>query len=374
MKFRIERDAFADAVTWVGRTLPSRPSRPILTGILVDATSAGITLSTFDAETAAQIELSADVAESGRVLVPGRLLGDIARSLPGLPVDFVVEGSRIQVTCGRSAFTLPTLSVEDYPVLPQMPTTVGTVPGATFAAAVSQVAIAAGRDDALPFLTGILIEVDNTKVTLVATDRFRLAVREFDWTPAVPGAEMRALAPAKGLADTAKSLAGADTVGLGANAADGASLLGFEGSNRRTTSRLLSEDYPKHRDLFPKESISSAHMNTAALIESVKRVALVAERNTPVKMSFTDGEVVLRAGTGDEAQASEVLECSLEGPEITIALNPHYLLDGLGVLDAPNALMSFTVPEKPVVLRPATESGDVSGARFHYLLMPVRLG
>lgn len=374
MKFRIERDAFADAVTWVGRTLPSKSTHPILTGILIDATSDGITLFTFDTETAAQMELPADVSETGRVLVPGRLLGDIARSLPPLPVEFTVDGSRIQVTCGRSAFTLPTLSVSDYPVLPEMPTTVGTVPGATFAAAVAQVAIAAGRLDSHAALTGILIEVNGTTVTLAATDRFRLAVREFDWMPAVPGAELTALAPAKGLADTAKSLASADTVGLGANATENASLLGFEGNNRRTTSRLLNEAYPKYRDLFPKEAATSAVMDTATLIESVKRVSLVAERNTPVKMSFTDGEVVLSAGNGDEAQAKEVLECTLEGPDISIALNPHYLLDGLGVLDAPKARMSFTVPEKPVVLRPATDSGDSSEARFHYLLMPVRLG
>lgn len=374
VKFRIERDAFADAVTWVGRTLPSRPAQPILTGILIDATADGIRLSTFDAETASRIELSADVSEQGRVLVPGRLLGDIARSLPALPVEFTVDGSRIQITCGRGAFTVPTLSVENYPVLPDSPSTVGLVPGATLASAVSQVAIAAGKDDTRAVLTGILVEVDNTTVTLVATDSFRLAVREFDWSPAVPGAEMRALVPAKVLADTAKSLANVDTVGLGVNDTENASLMGFEGNNRRTTSRLLGEEYPKYRDLFPKTSNSSAYINTAALIESLKRVALVAERAKPVSMAFTDGEVVLSAGKGDEAQAKEVLECTLTGPEITIAFNPNYLLDGLAVLDAPNAHMSFTVPEKPVVLQPANEAGDASEARFHYLLMPVRLG
>ena len=369
MKFRIERDAFADAVTWVARTLPTRPSRPVLAGILIHTSATGIALSSFDAETAAQVDVEATVAEEGRVLVPGRLLGDIARSLPAQPVEFAVEGSRVQVTCGRSSFTLPTLPVDEYPALPEMPSASGSIPGASFASAVSQVAIAAGRDDALPFLTGIRIEIDDTRVTLVATDRYRLAVREFNWVPATPGLDVQALAPAKTLADTAKSLANADTVNLGVSAVEPANLLGFDGHGRRPTARLLDAGFPDYRALLPKESISAAIINTAALIDSVKRVALVAERNTPLKMSFSSNEVVLRAGTGDEAQASEVLECTLEGPDIEIALNPHYLLDGLGVLDSASTRMSFTVPEKPVVITPATDDAP----NFHYLLMPVRL-
>jgi DNA polymerase-3 subunit beta len=374
VKFRVERDVLADAVQWAARTLPSRPSMPMLAGLLVEAGPDGLLLSSFDFEVSARVEVEAAVDEPGRTLVSGRLLADIARSLPAQPVTLVTEGTRVDLRCGRSSFTLPTLPVDEYPTLPDMPTASGTISGATFAHAVAQVAVAAGRDDSLPTLTGIRVEIDGTHVTLAATDRYRLAVRTFEWVPQAAGQESAALVPARTLADTAKSLGGYETVELAlASAGQGDGLMGFEGGGRRTTTRLIDGEFPKYRALLPSEANTVASLETSALVDAVKRVALVAERNTPVRLRFEGDEVELVAGGGDEAQAREQLDCTVEGDAIEIAFNPTYLLDGLGALDAPVTRLSFTQATKPAVLSGAAERGGAAAPEYQYLLMPVRL-
>jgi DNA polymerase-3 subunit beta len=370
VKFRLERDVIADAVAWTARTLPTRPSMPMLAGLLIEATDQQIMLSSFDYEVSGRVSIDADVLEPGRVLVSGRLLADISRSLPAAPVTLSVDGSRVEVTCGRSSFTLPTLPVDDYPSLPDMPGSSGTVPGSVFAHAVAQVAIAAGRDDTLPTLTGVRVEILDNTITLAATDRYRLAVREFPWAPASTGMDVQALVPARTLADTAKSLVGCDEIHLALAASGGDGLMGFEGGGRRTTTRLLDGEFPKYRALLPAESSTVAMVDTGALVDAVKRVSLVAERNTPVRLLFADGEVELRAGTGDEAQANESLECTVEGAAIEIAFNPTYLLDGLGALDDSTTRLSFTTATRPAVL---TGGSQVESPSYRYLLMPVRL-
>ena len=370
MKVRVERDVLADAVAWAARTLPTRPSLPLLAGLLIETQDDGLILSGFDYETSARVAVAADVAGKGKVLVSGRLLADIARALPAAPVELRLEGSRLEVSCGRSSFMLPTLSVDDYPALPSMPGSTGTVAGDALADAVAQVAIAAGRDDTLPTLTGIRVEIDGSTITLAATDRYRLAVRELQWSPERPSTEATALVPARVLADTAKALAGADTVHI-ALAGDG--LVGFEGDGRRTTTRLLDGDFPKYRSLLPSESTTLVTIETAALVEAVKRVALVAERSTPVRLQFGAGEVLLRAGAGDEAQATEAAECSIDGDGLEIAFNPQYLLDGLSAVGSPTTVMSFTQSSRPAVLQGATSADADANSDYRYLLMPVRL-
>lgn len=372
MKFRLDRDALADSVAWAARTLPSRPSMPMLAGLLVEAEGSGLTLSSFDYEVSGRVAVPADVDEPGRVLVSGRLLADIARSLPTAQVTVATDDHRVEVSCGRSSFTLPTLPVEDYPTLPDMPTSTGSVVGAVLAEAVGQVAIAAGRDDTLPTLTGIRVEIVGDQVTLAATDRYRLAVRTFDWAPERPDLDTAALVPARTLADTAKTLAGCPTVHLSlAGSGAGEGLMGFEGDGRRTTTRLLDGEFPKYRALLPAESSSVASVDTAVLIDAVKRVSLVAERNTPVRLSFDAEEVVLRAGAGDDAQATESIPGSLAGEPVEIAFNPTYLLDGLGALGAATAALSFTSSTRPAVLTAGGET--VAASSYRYLLMPVRM-
>ncbi len=374
MRFRVERDVLAEAVAWAARSLPARPPVPVLAGLMLDASNGRIVLSSFDYEVSARVEVPADVAEDGVALVSGRLLADISRSLPSRPVEVTTDASKVVVTCGSSRFTLLTLPVEDYPALPEMPGASGSLRGDAFAAAVAQVSIAAGRDDTLPVLTGVRLEIEAEKITMAATDRYRLAVRDLAWTPEQTGLSAIALVPARTLADTAKSLASADKVTVAlAHSGAGDGLVGFEGSGRRTTSRLLDGEFPKYKSLLPSESSSVATVDTAGLVESVRRVALVAERNTPIRLSFSGGEVTLEAGSGDEAQASESLDAGLTGDDISIAFNPTYLLDGLNALDARFAELRFTASTRPAVIAGKDSADATAGDDYRYLLMPVRL-
>jgi DNA polymerase III subunit beta len=374
VKFRVERDVLAEAVAWAARSLPARPPVPVLAGLMLDASGGRLVLSSFDYEVSARVEIAADVAEPGVALVSGRLLADISRSLPAKPVEVATDAAKVVVTCGSSRFTLLTLPVEDYPALPEMPGASGSLHGDLFAAAVAQASVAAGRDDTLPVLTGVRVEIEGERITMAATDRYRLAVRELSWTPEQSGLSAIALVPARTLSDTAKALAAADKVTLAlAGATGGDGLVGFEGGGRRTTSRLLDGEFPKYKSLLPSESASVATVDTATLVESVRRVALVAERNTPIRLSFGAGELTLEAGTGDEAQASESLDAALDGDDISIAFNPAYLLDGLGAVDAAHVELRFTAPTRPAVLAGKDSADTTAGDDYRYLLMPVRL-
>ena len=373
MRFRVERDAFAEAVAWTARSLPTRPTVPVLAGLLLEVREHALTVSGFDYEVSARVELEVQADEGGVVLVSGRLLAEITRALPAQPVTLVTEGSRVVVTCGSSRFTLPTLPVEDYPTLPGMPERAGAVESDVFAAAVAQVAVAAGRDDTLPVLTGVRVEIEGETLTLAATDRYRLAVREVRWRPESPDLSALALVPSRTLADTARTITTGPEVSVALAAGSGGEgMIGFTGGGRRTTTRLLDGEFPKYRSLFPAESAATAEVTTSALVEAVKRVALVAPRNAPVRLAFSGDGLQLEAGGADDAQASEGLDAAYEGEPMTIAFNPGYLLDGLGALEGDTARLSFTTPTRPAVL--TGKPGDTGApSDYRYLLMPVRL-
>ena len=382
MKFRVERDVLADAVAWAARSLPVRPSVPVLAGLLIETRTSegvdGLQLSTFDYETSARATVPADVSAEGRALVSGRLLADICRSLPNKQVEMTIDGAKVSLTCGSARFSLQTMPVEEYPALPDMPAATGTVNSDVFAAAVAQAVTAAGRDDMLPVLTGVRIEIEGDRISLLATDRFRLSHRELTWEPGSTDASVAALVPAKVLADTAKSLTSGSQVTIAlATSGAGEGIIGFEGAAgggvRRTTTRLLDGEFPKVRTLFPNEHVTIARVDKASLIESVKRVSLVAERNTAVQMAFSDGVLTLDAGSGDEAQASESIEAAVNGDDITTGFNPQFLLDGLGAIEAPVVEMAFTQASKPAVMAGASSLDDDADLNFRYLLMPRRL-
>jgi len=378
MKFRVERDPLADAVAWAARSLSVRPTIPVLAGLLLCVTDEQLTISGFDLEASTEVDLEVAAAAPGQALVSGRLLADITRALPPHPVDVTVDGSRLTISCGAARFTLPTMPVEDYPRLPTMPTTAGTVGSSEFATAVAQVAIAAGRDDTLPMLTGVRLEIEGDRLTLAATDRYRLAVRELAWNPGDPSVEpVQVLVPPRPLADAAKSLSHSETMMIALSSAGGTGegIMGFSGAANgrasRTTTRLLDATFPAYRSLLPTDWASTAEVAVAPLVEAVKRVALVADRNAPVRLEFTDGSVALSAGGDDEGRAEEQLEVDYEGEPITTAFNPQFLLDGLGALSSGSARLLFTSSNKPVVLRPDASGAD--GADYTYLIMPVRL-
>jgi DNA polymerase-3 subunit beta len=311
--------------------------------------------------------------DPGTVLVSGKLLADISRSLPAKPVDVTTDGSKVSVVCGSGRFTLLTMPVDEYPALPAMPESAGTVAGDVFTQAVQQVSIAASRDETLPILTGIRVEIEGEMLTLLATDRYRLALRTLPWRPTDPGRSSVALVRARTLSDVAKALGTSADVSFALTTGGATEMVGFEAGGRRTTSLLVDGDYPKVRALFPDSAPTHAVVATQALSDAVKRVALVAERNTPVRLTFTDGLLTLEAGQGEDAQASEAVEATLLGEEMSVAFNPQFLLDGLGALNAPFARLSFTQPTKPAVLSPQAELDGPDDSSYRYLLMPVRI-
>jgi DNA polymerase III subunit beta len=230
VRFQVERDVLAEAVAWTARALPARPALPVLAGMRLQA-GEELTLSSFDYDVSAQATLPVAADEPGEVLVSGRLLAEITRSLPPRQVEFGTDGSRTVVTCGSANFSLLMLPSDDYPALPEMPPSVGTVESDVFAAAVNQVAAAAGRDDTLPALTGVRAEIEGDRLTLVATDRYRLAVRELRWNPASTDLSAAVLVPGKALSDTARALtAGAEvSIALALPGDSGDGMIGFDG-------------------------------------------------------------------------------------------------------------------------------------------------
>jgi DNA polymerase III subunit beta len=387
LKFRMVRDDLADAVAWVARNLPSRPTVPVLAGVLLTGSDEGLKISGFDYEVSTEVQVPAEIASPGSVLVSGRLLSDITRSLPAKPVDVSVEGTRVSLICGSARFSLPTMAVEDYPTLPNLPEDTGMVAGDVFAEAISQVAVAAGRDDTLPMLTGIRVEISGENVVLAATDRFRLAVREVTWSTAGPDTEAAVLVPAKTLAEAAKTGTSGNEVhlSLGSGPTVGKEgLLGIRSNGKRSTTRLLDAEFPKFRQLLPSEHTAVATIGVAELTEAIKRVALVADRGAQVRMEFDDGTLRLSAGADDVGRAEEDLPVEFAGEPLTIAFNPTYLTDGLSSLHSDRVSFGFTTPSKPAVLRPAsaddsdatpTGSGPFPAKQtaYVYLLMPVRL-
>lgn len=289
MKFRVERDALADGVAWVARSLPARPPVPVLGGVLLDAGTGSndqsLTVSGFDYEVSARVEIDASIGAADRALVSGRLLADITKSLPPHPVDVSVDGARATITCGSARFSLPTMPVEDYPKLPDMPQLAGSVAPDVFALAVTQTAVAAGKDDTLPMLTGIRLEIEGSKLTMAATDRFRMAVRELEWQPGDASLSTAVLVPARTLAEAAKTLTGKDPVQLALAEGDG--MLGLSGNGRQTTTRLLDAEFPKYRQLLPTEHSSAAVLEVAPMVEAIKRVSLVADRAARCAWSST---------------------------------------------------------------------------------------
>jgi DNA polymerase III subunit beta len=405
MKFTVERDALAEAVTWVARELPTRPVVPVLTGLLLSANpgdrpgqpgSGFLTLSCFDYEVSARVRVPADVAEPGTVLVPGRLLVEIVRSLPQHPVEFADDPDGVSVTCGDAAFMLTPLPLAEYPELPELPQLAGTADGGALAAAIAQVAPAASRDDTLPMLTAVNVEFDGKTMTLVATDRYRLAVRDLDWSP-VPGGVAQGrtalLVPARTLNDAARMMSHGTDVrivlhhgdGPGAAAQDGGgtgaaeAMIGFATGERRLTTRLLAGEFIRYRSRFPEEFACTAEMPAAAFAEAVRRVALVAERGTPVQLTFGPGRVTIAGATQGQAKARESVPADFSGDDPTIAFSPQYLLDGVIAATAPHpgettpesarVRLRFTSATKPAVITPASPVGG----DFRYLVVPQRV-
>ena len=372
MKFTVDSAVLTDSVNWVSRSLSTRPIMTALLGIVIDDQK-DVTLSASDLETSAKSSFNADVKEAGRVLVPGRLLSEISKNLPNKSVSFTLDGSRVLVTAGSAKFTLPTLPINEYPNLPTLPETSGSITSELFATAVNQVAIAAGRDDSLPTLTGIHVDINKESITLAATDRYRLAVREINWTPNDPEITTSALLRARTLADAARTIANTKNVSLAiAPTTSNERLIGFSSDAKSMTSRQLDGTFPPYRHLLPAESIATAVIEVAKLLDSVRRVALVTDKTVPLRLKFKDGTLQLEAGAGDDAQATEELEITYQGEAIEIAFNPTFLTDGLSALGTTYVNIAFTGSNKPAMLSGKNKIDGETDSSYRYLLMPMR--
>ena len=372
MKFTVESNVLVESVNWVSRSLSSRPIMTALLGIVIDVSNE-VTLSASDLETAAKSSFNADIKEKGKVLVPGRLLAEIARSLPNKPVSFILDNNRVLLTAGTAKFTLPTLPINEYPNRPTMPENSGFIASDVFATAINQVAIAAGKDDSLPTLTGIHVDINKETITLAATDRYRLAVREIQWQPNNPDIATSALLRARTLADAAKSLVGVTQVSLAVAPITATErLVGFASEAKTMTSRMLDGTFPPYRHLLPSESIAQATIEVAPFLDSVRRVALVTDKTVPLRLRFADSKLQLEAGAGEEAQATEELTIIYNGEAIDIAFNPTFLMDGLHAVGTPFVHIAFTGSNKPAVLSGKHEKDGPTTDNYRYLLMPMR--
>ena len=377
MKFQVNRDVFSEAVSFAVKLLPQRTTLPILSGVLIETTDSGLTLSSFDYEVSAQTEIDANVEEPGRILVSGRLLADIASRLPNAPVQFSVHDNKISVVCGSANFTLLSMPVEEYPTLPQIPEQSGLLPAESFANAVSQVAVAASRDDVTPVITGVQLEVAENTLTMVATDRYRVAVREIEWDSGDTATQepVTALVPARTLQEVGKTFGHSGTISVAIMNTDDREIIAFRADRKMVTSLLIKGNFPPVRRLFPENVDNYAVINTAELIESVRRVSLVLEREAALRFTFTVDGVTLEAIGSEQAQASESIDAHLNGADTVVSLKPQFLLDGLGAVHSEFVRISFTKTENPnkpgPVLITSQSSKDQPGAdNYKYLLQP----
>lgn len=389
VSFRVHKDDLTDAVAWVARNLPTKNTQPVLRAVVITADDNGLEFAGFDYEVSTRVRIGAEVDQPGRVAVAGKLMADIVSNMPAKPVEVsVVDDKRLLLQGGSARFELPLMPLDDYPQLPKLPEVTGRISTSTFVDAITQVASAAGRDDTLPMLTGVHMEVSGNRVQLAATDRFRLALRSLEWDPIAPSVEAKLLIPAKTLLDNARTL---DThleepveiaVGTGENIG-GEGLFGLHSANRETTTRLLDADFPNIQPLLPKTHTSMASVKIAPLVEAIRRVSLVADRNAQLRMHFKQGELTLFASGAESGEASESLECAFTGDDdLLIAFNSGYLRDGLSVIPTDRVVFGFTEASRPAIMIPQPEelpeanpdgTFDTPETNFTYLLMPVRL-
>ncbi|SFR88047.1 DNA polymerase-3 subunit beta [Microbacterium sp. cf046] len=377
MKFHVNRDVFSEAVSFVVKLLPQRNPQPILAGVLIEASEAGLSLAAFDYEASARTTIEATVDEPGTILVHGRLLSEIASRLPNAPIQVEVDDDGgIVLTCGSARFTLASMPVQEYPAIPEVSGDTGLVPAEDFATAIAQVAFAASRDDVTPVLTGVQLEVSGTQLSLVATDRYRVALREIPWDGGTASDEpTTALVPARTLTEVGKTFAHGGDISIAFSGSGDREIIAFTAGNKTVTSLLIKGNFPPVRRLFPEQTEHHAVLNTAELAEAVRRVSLVLDRSAPLRFTFTTDSVSMDASGTEQARASETVDSNLVGDDVTLGLNPQYLLESLGAVKSEFVRITFTSSDNanklsPVLITPQT-SVDKGGAEsFKYLLQP----
>lgn len=373
MRFQVNRDVFSETVSFVVKLLAQRPTAAELAGVLLEASGDQLVLSTFDYEVSSKASIAAAVETAGTVLVHGRLLADIAGRLPNAPVTVWTEDNRVLVTCGSAKFTLASMPVEKYPPIPEVSGPSGLVPADVFAEAVGQVAVAASRDDVTPVITGVQLAVSNNELSLVATDRFRVAIRDVAFDGAT--SDLDALVPARTILEVSKTFSHAGTISVTLSDQPERKIIAFSADQKTVTSQLIRGNYPPVRKLFPDTVDHYAVLSTSELSEAIRRVALVLERDAALRFSFNQDGLTLEALGSESAQASEVIDLVLHGEDKVVSLRPQFVLDALGSVHSEFVRISFTASESstkpgPVLITAQTSRDGESNKSYRYLLQP----
>ena len=348
MKFQADKEVLSDAISFVVRLFSPRPQLPQLSGVVIEAANNEVTLSIFDYEVSARATIAANVDKPGKSLVQAKLLSEIVAKLPSDSVAFDNSDSRVQINSGSSKFSLSPMSMAEYPNAPQSPQPSGKVAGEAFAESVSQVSVAASREEVTPVLTAVMISANNSQLSFIATDRFRVATKTISW----------------------QSTAGEKEVNIGFAEGD-KELISFSSGNKSVTTSTIKGKYPAVLTLFPNETPHFAVLNTHDLMDATRRVGLVVDRDKPLRFKFSSNEVTLESIGSDVADASEQVSCSLTGDENIVSLKPQYLIDALSGVDTEMVSLGFTSnPNNPNKPGPVLITPVGSDSHYRYLLQP----
>jgi len=378
VKFRCERDSLVEVLATAGRAVGTRSSaQMVLSGVRIESVGNHLSVIGTDLDLTVHVSTEAIGISDGVCVAPAKLLADIVRSLEPGAVTIESEGEKIEIGAARSRFSLRTFPVADFPSLPEPPEPATFLPAAGLASALRQVVRAASGDDARPLLTGVLIAPEGTGVRLVATDSYRLALRDIEGSDAFVGTS-QILVPARALAELQRlsALGSGKDSATGADGDGGAKVglsigdhdVTFTAGDVKVSTRLLDGTYPDYRQLIPAEYPNHLHVGKDSLLDALRRVRLLVRDNTtPVRLSMRHGGVDLTVVSQEVGDASETVDADFEGEDLTIAFNPTYLIDGVEAVAGDEVLLETVDATKPATVRAAEETD------FRYLLMPVRV-
>ena len=367
MKLTAPRDTFVTALQHAGRAVSARSTLPSLGGILFTAADGNLTLRATDMEMGIALRVgSAQIERDGTVLLPGRLLVDIARSLPpgDVSLEQRAEQRDVELTAGDARFHLKTLPAEDFPRLPEVEGEAATLPAAPLAETIERVARAASRDEVRPILTGVLVQAEGDQLTMVATDSYRLSVKHTKLeTPLTQ--TLDANVPARALRELARLVAGDAPENVEIDVSRNQAIFRIDGV--ALSSRLIEGQFPSWKQLIPESFEHEVRLPREDLLEVARRISQLAQRNAPLRFAFSEGELKVAAETPDIGDAAESLPAPFNGEPLEIAFNPQYLIEGIESVHGDEIAVNISSPLRPGLLRP------VGTDDFSYLVMPIRL-
>lgn len=374
MKFQVNRDVLSEAVAFVARFLPQRPTNPAFGGILIEADANAVRLSVFDHKVSGQVEIVAKVETAGRVLISGRLLGDLVGKLPNQPVEFVLSSSTFNMTCGSTKVGFPSMDVNQFPTLPEIPSVTGSISAEAFETAVQQVSVASLRDELEPIFASIQLETADDVLSLLATDKYRMALVELPWTPNSKDSDTTVMVPTKTLLEVAKTFGNTGEIALSIMNTDERQMIAFQAQNKSVTAGLIKGGFPPIKSMFAAEVSSFTVVSKQELLEATRRAMLVVDRDHHMRFNFESSSIGISTNPGELTQASEQVSAELVGDPRSMELKPQFVIDGLSGIHTEYARIGLTnmhdnpAKASPLLIAPHSPKGDADS--FRYLLQP----